>query len=312
MPSTMTHSAMARDIYSRLDKNIQNKFNNHLEEYVTYSQGPDLLYFYGILFPFGKFLYIQKFGGVIHRTKVNELFIYLTNEVKRTKNINTFIFLCGLLTHYVGDTTCHPLVNYIDYNINKSLKLKKDYHYMVELYMDNYILYKKGYNYKKFKCHKYAFNIKKNKDVEQLLNDAIYNVYKEKNIGTIYYKCLNEMRLFFHILRYDPFKIKRCIYNFLYLFVFFVKRDFRFLSYNFNLTNKLNNKYLNLDHKEWFNVKKRDNISNKSFMDLYNETIDKGVDKITKLYDYIYNDKKLDLESFYGNLSYANGLPIKK
>ena len=120
------------------------------------------------------------------------------------------------------------------------------------------------------------------------------------------------MKFFFHYIRYDPFRIKRFIYNILYLFVFYIKRDIRFLSYNFNLNDELNNKYLNLDHKKWFNVKKIDNVSNKSFIDLYNESIDKSVDKITKLYDYIFNDIKLDLESFYGNLSYANGLPIKK
>ena len=47
MPSTMTHAAMARDIYNRLSKKVQEKFDNQLEEYVTYSQGPDLFYFYG-------------------------------------------------------------------------------------------------------------------------------------------------------------------------------------------------------------------------------------------------------------------------
>ena len=31
---------------------------------------------------------------------------------------------------------------------------------------------------------------------------------------------------------------------------------------------------------------------------------------IENIYDYIYNNKKIDLDSFFGNLSYANGLPI--
>ena len=312
MPSTMTHAAMARDIYNRLNKDVKDKFNNQLEEYVTYSQGPDLLYFYNIFIPLKQNLKIQHFGGIWHREKVNELFIYLTNNVKKTKNINTFIFLCGLLTHYMGDTTCHPLVNYIDDNINKTLKRRKDYHYMVELYMDNYILFKKGYNYKKFPCYKYALNGKKQNDVEKLLNDAIYYVFNEKNMGTIYYKSLKEMKFLFHLLRYDPYKIKRYIYNFLYLFAFYIKRDFRFLSYNFNLTEDLNKLYLNIDHKEWFNLRDRTISSNKSFIELYDEAVDKSVDKITKLYEYIFNDKKLDLETFYGNLSYINGLPIKK
>ena len=312
MPSTITHAYMANDIYNGLDINIKKKFSNYLDDYKSYSQGPDIFFFYKIFLPFGKFLHIQKFGSDIHRKKVNELFISITKEVKRTKNINQFIYLCGLYTHYLGDTTCHPFVNYTDYNINKNLKRKKDYHFIVELYMDNYVLYKKNHDYKKFKGYKFALSCKKNKDVEEMLNKSFLEVFNEKNIGTIYYKSLKEMNLFFHILRYDPYKIKRCIYNFLYIFAWYLRRDFRFLSYNFNINNEYNNKYLNLNHKQWFNIKKRDNTSIKSFPELYDEVVEKGIKKIKILYDYIYNDKNINLEDFYGNLSYANGLPIKQ
>lgn len=312
MPSTITHAYMARDIYDRLDKNVKEIFNNQLEEYVTYSQGPDIFFFYRIFFPFGKFLQIQKFGGRVHREKVNELFITLTNHVKKSKDRNQFIYLCGLLTHYLGDTTCHPFVNYIDFQINKTLKRKKDYHFITELYIDNYIVWKKGYDYKKFPCYKFAFNAKKKESVELLLNETFEQVFQEKNIGKIYYKSLKDMKFFFHFLRYDPYKIKRYGYNFLYLFTWFVKKDFRFLSYHFNLTEKNNNLYLNLNHQEWFNVKKIDNKSIKSFEELYEEVVQKGIKKIKELYDYIYQNKSLNLESFYGNLSYANGLPLKK
>ena len=310
MPSTITHAYMAHDIYNKLDATIKNKIN--LVDYISYSQGPDIFFFYRIFIPFGKFLHIQKFGGVVHRQKVNELFIYLTEKIKKTQDINQFIFLCGLLTHYLGDTICHPLVNYKDYQINQALGKKKDYHFIIELYMDNYILWKKGYNYKKFPGYKFALNAKKNKKVESLLNQAFYQVYGEKNIGKIYYQSLKEMKLFFHILRYDPYKIKRYFYNFLYIFSWYVYRDFRFLSYNFDLSKEENNLYLNLNHKEWFNVRKKDNKSVKSFIELYDEVVETGIKKIRDLYNYIYNDKKLDLETFYGNKSYANGLPIKK
>ena len=309
MPSTMTHAFMAKDIYNKLDENIKNKVI--INDFITYSQGPDILFFYRIFLPFGKFLYIQKFGAKVHRQKVNELFISLTKTVKKTKDINQFNFLCGLLTHYIGDTTCHPLINYLDYKINQDLKRKKDYHFIAELYIDNYIINKKGYDYKKFPVYKYAFMAKKDKGIEEMLNNSFLEVYNEKNIGKIYYQSLKEMKFFFHYFRYDPYKIKRYIYNFLYLFCWYVKRDFRFLSYNFNLTKEKNELYLNLNHQEWYNVRKKDNISIKSFEELYDEVVNKSIIKIRELYNYIYNNKELDLKIFYGNFSYANGLPIK-
>ena len=70
--------------------------------------------------------------------------------------------------------------------------------------------------------------------------------------------------------------------------------------------------FLNLKKDTWFNIKKRDVKYNKSFLDLYKETVEKSVYMIERLYDYIYNDKDLKLECFFGNLSYANGLPIKQ
>ena len=312
MPSTMTHAYMASDIYERLNLDIKKKFTSKLEEYKTYSQGPDLFYFYRILFPFGYFLHIQEFGGRVHREKVNELFITLTDIVKKTKNINQFIFLCGLLTHYLGDTTCHPLINYKADFLRKKTKKKKDYHFIIETYIDNYVLNLKGQDYKKFSIHKFAFNAKKQDDVENLLNDAFYRVFKEKNIGIIYYKCLNDMKLFFHFFRYDPYKIKKVGYNILFIFIRFISRDIRYLSYNFNLTKEDDEFYLNLNHKLWYNVKKKENTSQKTFMELYDKVVKEGVKKIEKLYEYIYQDKPLNLESFYGNLSYANGLPLKK
>ena len=48
MPSTITHDYMANDIYNKLDKKIKKVFKNNLNEYMTYSQGPDILFFYRI------------------------------------------------------------------------------------------------------------------------------------------------------------------------------------------------------------------------------------------------------------------------
>ena len=309
MPSTITHSYMARDIYEKLDVNIKNKFNNYLDNYITFSQGPDIFFFYPIM-PFKKSIHIRKFAGVVHRTKVNELFISLVNYIKKTKEIEEFIYLAGLVTHYVGDSTCHPFVNYKDYYLRKKNNNNKDYHFVTEAYIDNFILRKNGEKYPKYKCYK-LLNTKKNNKIEKMLDICFYNVFKEKNIGKYYYRSLSNMKFLFYLVRYDPYKIKYICYSLINFLLPFLKRDIRYFSYNFKLNNKDDTYFLNTNNDIWFNIKKKEITYNKSFMDLYTETVNKSKNMIEKLYDYIYNDKDLNLETFFGNLSYANGLPIK-
>ena len=59
MPSSITHAYIAMDVYDNLDKNIQKKLLNKLENYKTYSQGPDVFYFYHILFHNNIFHYLN-------------------------------------------------------------------------------------------------------------------------------------------------------------------------------------------------------------------------------------------------------------
>ncbi len=310
MPSTMTHAYMAKDIYQRLDKRVKGVFKeDYLDYYVTYSQGPDILFFYPF-FPILKSIRIRKFAGIVHREKVNEFFIRLIDEIKKTKDDDKFIYLCGLVTHYVGDTTCHPFVNYKAKLLETKRLKKKDYHFKIEAYIDNYIINLKEENYKKYKGYK-VLKTKENKSVRTLLDNCFLDVYQEKNMGTNYYKSLKNMKLLFYLIRYDPYKIKRICYDILYFFLKFLKRDIRYFSYNFDLSREENNFYLNLSHDVWFNVRKKEIKYNKSFLDLYEDVIQKSCFMIENLYDYIYKNQELDLESFFGNLSYANGLPIE-
>ena len=311
MPSTITHSYMARDIYNKLNRNLKHKFENELNQYITYSQGPDIFFFYPFIPPFIKCHHVRKFAGIVHRNKVNKLLISLVNEIKRTKDFHQFIFLSGLVTHYIGDTTCHPFVNYKAWILEQRNKKKKDYHFVIEAYIDNYVLNMKCQNYLKYKCYN-VLKYDKNKNICDMLNKCFNEVFKEKNIDKYYYRSLFNMKLLFYLIRYDPYKIKRIFYNVLYFLLPFLKRDVRYFSYNFKLNNKDDTFFLNLNNDIWYNIKKKDIKYSKSFLDLYNETVDKSVFMIEKLYDYIYNDKYINLENFFGNLSYANGLPIKE
>ena len=306
MPSTITHAYMAADIYNKLEKKIKLKFKDKIDLYQTFSQGGDI-FFFNSLNPTIKSFKLRNFSRVIHDSKVNELFISLVSYIKKTKNFDQFIFLAGLLTHYVGDYTCHP---FIDFQKKVVYKSKKNMHFKIEAYIDNYILNSKGINYKKYKLYK-LLNSKKNENVIDLINNCFYEVFKEKNMGLYYYNCLFNMKLLYYLIRYDPFKIKYNTYSFLYHLIPFLKYDIRYFSYNFKLDDYISNKYLNLEHNNWYNPRKSSIKSNKSFLDLYDDVVNKSKEMIEALYQYIYCDSKLDLNNFFGNLSYSTGLPLK-
>jgi len=310
VPSTITHSYMAKDIYDNLNEKVKSIFNDKLSDYITYSQGTDILFFY----PFIPFVLkankIRNLGKRVHKEKVNEFFISLIEEVKKDKNIDKFIYLSGMITHYVGDSLCHPLINYLHEKLKLENQKKKNYHFKIEAYIDNYILNLKNNSYKNFKCYN-LIKAKKNQSIKNLLDNTYFKVFKEKNMGNNYYKSLYNMYFLFYLIRYDPYGIKKVFYDIIHFLMPFLKKDIRYFSYNFDLSLSESNLYLNLDKKNWYNPKKTTIKRNESFLELYDKAITKGTYMIEKLYDYIYEEQNLDLDSFLGNLSYSSGLPIK-
>lgn len=310
MPSSITHAYIALDIYKVLDKKIQNKIVNHLEEYKTYSQGPDIFYFYHIFFPITKnSREVIKLGRQVHHEKTNELLINITKKVKQSKNINEFMYLIGLTTHYLADSTMHPFINYQSSLLVKKYFTKKDAHFMIETYLDNYYLKKHDLNYSKYKIDTFCFNIEENEQVKNLINRSYEEVFKKKNMGKYYYKGLNNMIFFFKYLRYDPYKIKRYCYQVLNIITKIIFRDIVYLSYNFPLNQ--DDFILNLHKKEWYNLNNKLLTSNNSFLELYDLVIKKGKNVIINLYEYIYEDKDIDLDKLLENRSYSDGLILK-
>ena len=311
MPSSITHAYIAMNVYDKLDKNIQRKLLNKLEDYKTYSQGPDVFYFYHILFPITKkSRSVMNLGRTIHNHKVNKLFIDMTKQVKSTKNTDQFIFLIGWLTHYIADSTMHPYIEYLSKKLEKKHLSKKDNHFLIETYLDNYYIRKKEkIDYPKYRVDKFCFNTSPNQEVINLLNKSMKNIFHEKEIGYYYFKSLKQMKSFFYFLRFDPYAIKKKFYELANIFTKRIFRDVRYLSYNFPLNH---DEFLNLNHQKWYYLENKEITSTKSIIDLYEEVVNKASLKIKDLYDYIYNNKKIDLESLFENKSYGTGLTLNE
>ncbi len=311
MPSSITHAYVACDIYEKLDYKIKKKIPKmYLEDYKTYAQGPDIYYFYHILNPFDKKAKkIRNFGSLCHNKKTNELFITLTEKVKKSKNVDEFLLLIGLFTHYMTDLTTHPFINY-QASLAKFKPFKrKDIHFIIETYLDNYFIQKREkVPYKKFKGYNFCFNLQEKENVKNLLNVVMQEVFKKNDMGEYYFKSLHNMKNFFKYLRYDSLGLKKVFYNIINPIAVRIFRDVRYLSYNFKLDH---DSFLNLDHETWYNLDAKNITSQDSFLDLYDQVVETSKEMIEKLYNYIFLDEKMDLEKFFGNKSYSNGLPLK-
>ena len=303
MPSSITHTYISLDILDKLNEKPKELIKPYLEDYKTFAQGTDIFYFYHI-FTLKENIVID-IGHRFHNYKTNEIFKYIINYCKENNKDIIFTYLSALVTHYMGDSTIHPYINFKAQNTNNVKR--KDKHFEIETFLDNYMLSKKYNNYNTYKNYKLLFNNKKNEDIVNLLNNLFEKFFNYKNMGNIYYRAIKEMRFTFKYIRYDKYKIKQKIYSLIDKNPFNIRRT-KYLSYNFKLNNK--EYYLNNNHKEWYNPSNKDIKSNKSFDDLYQETIIKGVNIINKLYDYIYLNKDIDIDKLLGNLSYSNGLPL--
>ena len=306
MPSTITHAYIGLDTLKYVNNKPKDIINKNLNNYKIYCQNMDVLYFYHIfLLKSNKY---QDLGHLFHTENVLNYFKILINDNKENQDLELFTFISGLITHYIADTTIHPFVNY-HAKINGSTK-RNDLHFEIETYMDNYYINKyETKDYYKHNHSKIIFNYTEEDIIKKELDKIFNTFWNTPNMGKKYYRALKEMAFTYKYIRYDKYGIKRFLYSILDLNPLNIKRC-KNLSYHFKL-NK-DHLYLNNQHHQWFNIENKKIISDKSFEDLYNIVTKDSANIINKLYEYIFENKKINLDKLIGNYNYSTGLPIEK
>ncbi len=301
MPSTITHTFIGLDTIDKLNDKPKEIINDHLNNYKIYCQNMDILYFYHIFLL--KSNKIQKLGHQFHREHVYDSFNLLINDNKKNKDLELFTFIAGLITHYQADSIMHPYINHFYNKDNVSKKDSK--HFEVETYLDNYYTNTRiDSNHKKYNNTKFVFNYTKEDIIKKELDKLFKELFNYSNMGNKYYRALDEMKFTYNFARYDKYGIKKKMYQIIDLNPFDIIRT-KYLSYHFNLDN--NDYYLNLNHSEWMN---NNELSTKSFIDLYNDVINNASFIINELYEHIFEDKNVDTKKLIKNKDYGTGLEI--
>ena len=304
MPSTITHAYIGVDVLNKLNQKPKNIIKKRINNYKIYCQNMDVLYFYHIMFLKGN--KIQNAGHRFHNENVYNCFSTLINDNRKNKDYELFTFIAGLITHYKADSIMHPYIDYLAHNRKKILQVNK--HFEIETYIDNYYINKyQTTKYKTYNNGKLIFNHSKEKIVEEEISKLFKIYFNLNDMGKIYYKALNEMSFVFRYIRHDIFGFKKILYSLIDVIPLNIRKT-KYLSYHFDLNN--DDYYLNLCHNPWFNYKDKTRKSTKSFPDLYTDVVSESSIIINNLYQYIFENKELDLFQLIGNNSYSTGLPI--
>jgi len=312
MPSSITHNYFMQDVYNKLDNKIKNKIV--IEDAKTFSQGPDIFYFYNMCFGRKSKKY-RNMGNYMHKHNIN---LYFNNMINYIKNNNLendkqyLSFLYGSIAHVVLDSTIHPFVFYKTGIFKKDVPDTYKYsglHQEMEYYLDAYMIFQnEKKEAKDFKMYKYILNNNKlTHNTLNLIDNTIKETYNYNNMDKIYEKCIKDMKKFFKLFNYDHFGIKKLLYTLLDTIT--PKKFIRKKKFSFYLTHNSKKHYLNLEKNEWNHPIDLYETYNYSFIELYIIALDKTYNIINEI-DKILTSKKIDnnkINNLFQNLSYTTG-----
>ena len=316
MPALITHDLFAKEVYKRLDNRIKEKFSKEKIIYQTFAQSHDLLFYYKS-FSIKKSRRINFLGKIGHRRKTQEYFYNIIRLIKKFHLENyqpDIAFLFGSITHFILDSTCHPLIFYktgIFDPKNKETKKYKGMHSLMERSIDA-IYYKKYYNKDYKDCNvskEIIMNPKISIDLITLINMAYENTYDEKNVGIYIKRGIKNAKILYTIFINDKKGIKNKIYSFIDKIT---HNRYGYLQcYTTSLKGK--KEFLNENHNTWNHPCTKEETYNYSFDDLFEISIEKCLKVFNALYKVLYENKDINtLDNLLPNISYSTALCLDK
>lgn len=306
----MTHNYFARDVYRKLSPKLKRKIDR--DSMLVFSEGPDVFY-YQFLNPV-KMTTLQNFGNLVHETHTKKFFYDYVNymlkfRLEKKKEIVGSLY--GYITHFVLDSTTHPLVYYKTGFYNNETKESVTYHKKhteMELLIDLYMLEKREKKKpSKIRIDKMVFpKTSYSVQLKNLLNRVYQDVYGIENMGTVHLSSIKQMRFVYRHFCYDPHGMKLACYRQLAKVLPAKLKVIEYGSYANNLRSKIS--YINYEHDTWCHPLDKKETSTDSFFDLYNEAVTKAVTLITFLDRVLSGEVELkQLEKKLKDISYTTG-----
>lgn len=309
MPSFVTHGLMALDVYNQIPTSrVKSAIKAHPSAFLLGSNGPDILFYYQSL-PWQnaeKNKYAFEIGDLIHTSKINEFYDY---SIKFIRNIHDDLrkdilisYLAGHLQHWALDTIAHP---FIFYRAGALDGLRPYDHYRYESSIDALmILYVKGRKMKDVNVKRFVdVNIIERRVIASFYQSVLKEVFNiEENTEFIEESILSMRKALSYL--YDPNNV---IFPLVKKYERRYKNSWQYSSHI--VSSKINAKedVLNLKHETWMNPCEFNSISTQSFIDLYNQSIELGIDTI-KHFDILLVNNQRGFEELLRGRNYDTGL----
>lgn len=316
MPSIITHSYFMKDVYEKLPLSKKIFLQNEIRKTDFFSQGIDLLQHY-ICLNKKKQKKIKSFSNYFHKNKTSEFIITMINYIKYNyykDNPEIIIMLYSLISHYVIDYKINPFIYYKSGVFEKNNKLTYKYNSKLietETFIDSYLIkVKEKVAPHKYKHFKNIFpTISLSKETIEVINFSFKETYNINNFSRTWLKSIKKAKKFYKIARYDRLGVKKTFY---YLIDKITARSCKKLQNLSYKTTPQKKDLLNLSKKTWYYPTSKRKKSTKSFIELYTEAIDSTIKLIEKVDQYIYDDKKTNLNILFKDYSYITGIELNK
>lgn len=292
MPNIWTHILFCEEVVDAVPK--LHPFSQHENYMKLGAQGPDPFFYYNF-WPWVKEEPVHDVGTALHTEHCGAFLMNLIENAKENCS-EVKAFVAGFITHHVLDRNTHPYIHY-------RAGYEGSNHQRLEIRIDT-LMMEKYHNLKTWKTPVYKeidLGRKLDPDIISLLFQAINKFFpKLKRDNDAYIqKAYRDMLLALRILA-DPSGIKNRLIGSL-------------ISPYSHQPVKDDVDYLNLKKAIWLHPATKE-PSDKSFIELYNESRVKGIDIITEVQNY-WNQgshySKQKLEKLIGNISYDTGKALE-
>lgn len=302
---------MALDVYNKLeDSEVREAIAKHPKAYLLGSNGPDILFYYKV-FPWQDQKlnkYVSGFGNAVHTTHINDFYQHaldfiLNTQDKERKSI-LISYLAGHLMHWSLDVLAHPFVFYRSGKIEGDTKY---WHFRYESMIDSLMLaYVKRRNMKKVNIKEYVnVSQQERRVIASFYQMILADVFDIKTSPQVIDDAIVAMKRMLGFL-YDPNNIRTPLIQKLENKM---SEPWAFSSHVVNSKLDMHHDILNLSHETWSNPTNLEETSNESFIDLYNCSIDLGLDLVARL-NNILMGTETSLDDLLLNRQYDTGRPV--
>lgn len=314
MPNQITHHLCGLEAIKLIEnKECIKLINKYRSVFNLGLQGPDFLFYYGIM-PWSGKVSSPEIGHNMHVAKVNQVFSgfinYILKQNEPVKAILT-VYLMGYLSHNCLDSICHPYIFYRSgFKTNAREKENRFIYYhrrfetAVDVLLCKMFLDKKVYQ---LKHHRLTEITPVEQDIiGHMYENIIKSVFNSNVPKNKIKRAIKDMILVEKIL-WDPHRIKKKVVASLDYLIFGYPL-FSSLIFPHEITDGLD--YLNLNHREWYLPFDKSKKSNESFLDLFSEASKRTQNFCEVLFSCIYYNKPsiTTALNLFGNNSFTSGI----